>query len=97
MDRGRNGELTVSFRAEDEHEEAFFVAEEIERLRQSEEGYRYSDVAVFYRTNAQSRVIEDVLMRVGSPTRSSAACGSTSGKRSRTSWATCACWSTRRT
>ncbi len=63
-----NGELTVRYRAEDEHDEAFFVAEEIERLRQSE-GFRYGDVAVFYRTNAQSRVIEDVMMRVGSPYR----------------------------
>ena len=63
-----SGELTVQYRAEDEHDEAFFVADEIERLRESE-GYRYRDVAVFYRTNAQSRVIEDVLMRVGSPYR----------------------------
>jgi DNA helicase-2/ATP-dependent DNA helicase PcrA len=63
-----NGDLTVRYRAEDEHDEAFFVADEIERLRQSE-GFRYGDVAVFYRTNAQSRVIEDVLMRVGSPYR----------------------------
>ena len=63
-----NGELAVLYRAEDEHDEAFFVADEIERVRQSE-GFRYGDVAVFYRTNAQSRVIEDVLMRVGAPYR----------------------------
>ena len=63
-----SGELVVRYRAEDEHDEAFYVAEEIERLRASE-GYRYGDVAVFYRTNAQSRVIEDVLMQVGSPYR----------------------------
>ena len=63
-----NGELAVLYRAEDEHDEAFFVIDEIERLRQSE-GFRYGDVAVFYRTNAQSRVIEDVLMRVGAPYR----------------------------
>jgi DNA helicase-2/ATP-dependent DNA helicase PcrA len=61
-----NGELTMQYRADNEHEEAFFLAEEVERLRESE-GYRYRDVAVFYRTNAQSRVIEDVLMRVGMP------------------------------
>jgi DNA helicase-2/ATP-dependent DNA helicase PcrA len=61
-----NGELTVQFRADDEHEEAFFLVEEIERLRQSE-GHRYGEVAVFYRTNAQSRVIEDVFMRTGTP------------------------------
>ena len=63
-----NGELTVRYRADNEHEEAFFVAEEVQRLRDSE-GYRYRDIAVFYRTNAQSRVIEDVLMRVGTPYR----------------------------
>jgi DNA helicase-2/ATP-dependent DNA helicase PcrA len=63
-----DGELTVRYRAEDEHDEAFFVVDEIERLREAE-GYRYSDFAVFYRTNAQSRVIEDVLMRVGTPYR----------------------------
>jgi DNA helicase II / ATP-dependent DNA helicase PcrA len=62
------GELVVSFTANDEHEEALFVASEIERLRE-EEGYRYRDVAVFYRTNAQSRVIEDVFLRVGMPYR----------------------------
>jgi len=62
------GELVVSFRANDEHEEALFVASEIERLR-DEQGHRYRDVAVFYRTNAQSRVIEDVFMRVGMPYR----------------------------
>src|SRR5213078_1750484 len=62
------GELVVNFRANDEHEEALFVASEIQRLR-DEEGHRYRDVAVFYRTNAQSRVIEDIFMRVGMPYR----------------------------
>jgi DNA helicase-2/ATP-dependent DNA helicase PcrA len=62
------GEPVVSFKAGDEHEEALFVASEIERLR-DDEGHRFRDVAVFYRTNAQSRVIEDVFMRVGTPYR----------------------------
>lgn len=62
------GELVVSFKAGDEHEEALFVASEVERLR-DDEGFRFRDVAVFYRTNAQSRVIEDVFMRVGTPYR----------------------------
>ena len=62
------GELAVRFRADNEHEEALFVAEETHRLVE-EEGYRYSDVAVFYRTNAQSRVLEDVFMRAGTPYR----------------------------
>ncbi len=63
-----SGELVVSFRANDEHEEALFVASEIKRLH-DEEGFRFRDVAVFYRTNAQSRVIEDVFMRVTMPYR----------------------------
>jgi DNA helicase-2/ATP-dependent DNA helicase PcrA len=62
------GELVVTFRGNDEHEEALFVATEIERLRE-EEGFRYRDVAVFYRTNAMSRVVEDIFVRVGMPYR----------------------------
>ncbi len=62
------GEMVMSFRANDEHEEALFVATEIERLR-DEEGFRYREVAVFYRTNAMSRVVEDIFMRVGMPYR----------------------------
>jgi DNA helicase II / ATP-dependent DNA helicase PcrA len=58
------GELVTTFRGNDEHEEALFVAAEIERLR-DEEGFRNRDVAVFYRTNAMSRVVEDIFMRVG--------------------------------
>src|SRR4029077_10844651 len=62
------GELVTTFRGNDEHEEALFVASEIERLR-DEEGFRNRDVAVFYRTNAMSRVIEDVFVRVGTSYR----------------------------
>ena len=62
------GELAVRYRADNEHEEALFVAEEVERLVEAE-GYRYRDVAVFYRTNAQSRVLEDIFMKVGLPYR----------------------------
>ncbi|HEU4527190.1 MAG TPA: DNA helicase PcrA [Actinomycetota bacterium] len=62
------GELAVRFRADNEHEEALFVAEETHRLVE-EEGFRYAEVAVFYRTNAQSRVLEDVFMRAGTPYR----------------------------
>ncbi len=63
-----NGELSVHYRAQDEHEEAMWVASEIERLRETE-GYRFRDVAIFYRTNAQSRVLEDIFMRSGTPYR----------------------------
>jgi DNA helicase-2/ATP-dependent DNA helicase PcrA len=65
-DRGP-GAPVVRYRADDEHDEAAFVAEEVDRLRA--EGVGYDDVAVFYRTNAQSRVLEDVLLRVGLPHR----------------------------
>jgi DNA helicase II / ATP-dependent DNA helicase PcrA len=61
---GAGGELAVRYRAENGHEEAGFVAQEIERLVESE-GSRYGDVTVFYRTNAQSRVLEDIFMRAG--------------------------------
>jgi DNA helicase-2/ATP-dependent DNA helicase PcrA len=50
---------------EDEHAEARFVAAEI--ARQVESGSSASEIAVFYRTNAQSRVLEDVLVRQGVP------------------------------
>jgi DNA helicase II / ATP-dependent DNA helicase PcrA len=61
------GEPVVRYHADDEHDEAAFVAEECETLRT--QGYRFDDVAVFYRTNAQSRVLEDVFIRVGLPYR----------------------------
>jgi len=50
---------------EDEHAEARFVAAEIARAVES--GHSAAEIAVFYRTNAQSRVLEDVLVRQGVP------------------------------
>jgi DNA helicase-2/ATP-dependent DNA helicase PcrA len=50
----------------DEHEEARWVAGEVERLAE-EDGVRREDVAVFYRTNAMSRVLEDTLNRFDLP------------------------------
>jgi DNA helicase-2/ATP-dependent DNA helicase PcrA len=60
------GEAISRYYASDERDEARFVATEIERLLR-EEGRSYADVAVFYRTNAQSRVLEDVFLRAGVP------------------------------
>jgi DNA helicase II / ATP-dependent DNA helicase PcrA len=60
-----HGDKVVRYHADDERDEAAFVAEEVEKLRAS--GYSFDDVAVFYRTNAQSRVLEEVLLRVGTP------------------------------
>ena len=61
-----SGEKIVGYVGENEHEEARFIAEEIDRL-QDEEDIRPGDVAIFYRTNAQSRSIEEILLRVGLP------------------------------
>ncbi len=60
------GERIVGYVADDEHGEAQFVADEIDRLA-DEGAARPADVAVFYRTNAQSRVFEEVFIRVGLP------------------------------
>ncbi len=60
------GEHLVRYVAEDEHDEASFIVGEIERQR-AEHGYRWGDFAVFYRTNAQSRAIEEELARRQAP------------------------------
>lgn len=61
-----SGSPVTLFRARDEWREAEFVADQIERLER-EEATGLSDMAVLYRTHAQSRVIEEVLMRRGIP------------------------------
>jgi DNA helicase II / ATP-dependent DNA helicase PcrA len=61
-----DGEKVVGYVADNEHDEAAFVAHEVDRLVDAGE-IRNSDVAVFYRTNSQSRVFEDVFLRVGLP------------------------------
>jgi DNA helicase-2/ATP-dependent DNA helicase PcrA len=60
------GEQIVGYVADTEHAEADWVAREIDRLCDNHE-VRPGDVAVFYRTNAQSRVFEEVFIRVGLP------------------------------
>ncbi|MDX6744458.1 DNA helicase PcrA [Actinocorallia sp. A-T 12471] len=60
------GEKITGYVASNEHDEAAFVAGEIDRLG-DEHGVKPGDVAVFYRTNAQSRVFEEVFIRVGLP------------------------------
>jgi DNA helicase-2/ATP-dependent DNA helicase PcrA len=66
-DKGE-GELLVRFQGDDEHDEAQFVCQEIHRLVDNGD-HRYGDVAVFYRTNVQSRVLEEALVRSGVPYR----------------------------
>jgi DNA helicase-2/ATP-dependent DNA helicase PcrA len=58
-----DGEPVRAIEVEDEHAEARFVAAEIAAL--VEQGYNGDEIAIFYRTNAQSRVLEDVLVRQG--------------------------------
>ncbi|OBI50705.1 ATP-dependent DNA helicase PcrA [Mycobacterium kyorinense] len=60
------GELIVGYVADNEHDEARFVAEEIDALAQNGE-ITYNDVAVFYRTNNSSRSLEEVFIRAGIP------------------------------
>ena len=63
---GRRGAKIVGYVADDEYDEARFVTGEIDSLADTA-GVKPSDVAVFYRTNAQSRALEEVLLRVGLP------------------------------
>ena len=56
------------FQANDEYDEANYAVSQINTLRR-EEYYKYSDFAILYRTNAQSRAFEDILMREGIPYR----------------------------
>jgi DNA helicase-2/ATP-dependent DNA helicase PcrA len=60
------GSNITGYVADTEHDEAQFVADEIDRLTDAGEA-RAGDVAVFYRTNAQSRVFEEIFIRVGLP------------------------------
>ncbi len=69
-----NGELIVRYHAEDEHDEGSWLAGEVNRLHRTRGGvdgdgrtYAWGDIAVFYRTNAQSRAIEEELVRRGIP------------------------------
>ncbi len=62
-----DGERIIGFVADDGYDEARFVSDEIDKL--SDQGHKAADVAVFYRTNAQSRVFEEVFIRTGQPYR----------------------------
>lgn len=64
-DSGEGAQL-VGYVADSERDEASFVVDEIDSLRTSA-GYHFKDIAIFYRTNAQSRAIEDMLVRAGIP------------------------------
>ncbi len=59
------GEKIAGYVADNEHDEARFIANEIDKL--SDEGVNYGDIAIMYRTNNASRALEDVLVRTGLP------------------------------
>lgn len=61
-----DGEKIVGYVADSEYDEARWISQEIERLGE-ENGVRPGQVAVFYRTNAQSRALEEAFMRAGLP------------------------------
>ena len=61
-----DGSMITGYVADSEHDEAAFVARTIDTLG-DDHGVRPGDVAVFYRTNAQSRALEEVFVRVGLP------------------------------
>jgi DNA helicase II / ATP-dependent DNA helicase PcrA len=61
-----DGPKVTGYVADNEHDEAAFVAQEIDRLHDDED-VKAGEVAIFYRTNAQSRVYEEVFIRVGLP------------------------------
>ncbi len=63
-----DGEKIVGYVGDNDHDEAAFVAGEIDRLMDAGE-MAYGDVAVFYRTNNQSRVFEEIFVRMGLPYR----------------------------
>jgi len=65
---GDQGEKILLYRAGDEYDEGRWVASELRRLR-SEHGLNWNDMAVFYRTNAQSRVLEEEMLRANVPYR----------------------------
>jgi DNA helicase-2/ATP-dependent DNA helicase PcrA len=65
---GAQGEKLRLYRAGDEYDEGRWVASELRRLR-SEHGIGWNEMAVFYRTNAQSRVLEEEMLRANVPYR----------------------------
>lgn len=59
------GENIIGYVADNEHDEARFIASEIDTL--SDQGYSYNDISVMYRTNNASRALEDIFIRSGIP------------------------------
>ena len=87
-----DGALIGLYVADNEHDEARFIAEEIDKL--SDKDIKYSDIAVFYRTNNGSRPVEDAFIRTDCPTKLSEEHGSTNAPKSAILWLICEFWRT---
>ena len=60
-----DGQKIIGYCADNEHDEARYISQTIDQL--VDDGMKYSDIAVFYRTNNASRVLEDIFIRTGQP------------------------------
>lgn len=83
------GEPITLYAAYNEHDEARYVVETIESI--IKQGSARNEIAILYRSNAQSRVLEEACCASACPTASMAASASSNAPRSRTPWPTCAC------
>lgn len=63
----KGGEKIVYYRAGNEHEESRFVVQQIQKEMETNRSLQYGDFAVLYRTNAQSRVMEETLIKTNIP------------------------------
>lgn len=65
--KNQDGEEITLFEAKSEHDEADFIIEQIASLKYNQPDLKFSDIAILYRTNAQSRVIEEAFLHHGLP------------------------------
>ncbi len=86
---GDEGEPIDVYTAFNEQDEAHYIVGRLQDWAAS--GRRRSEAAILYRSNAQSRVLEEALVREGVPYLSMAGCDSMNGLRSATPWPICAC------
>ncbi len=63
----KSGDEIMLFEARNEHNEAEFIIEQVAYLKYQQKELKFSDIAILYRTNAQSRVIEEVFLHHGIP------------------------------
>ncbi|MFR0771908.1 MAG: 3'-5' exonuclease [Limosilactobacillus pontis] len=85
MDRKWPGEKISYYRAQSEHDEAQFIVSKIMEEREKH-GYHYNDFAILYRTNAQSRVIEETFLKSSVPYTMVGGHSSMTVRKSATSW-----------